>query len=229
MFKCSECGLCCRHIYRSSYLKDYQDIDGVCKYLNRKTNLCTIYATRPLVCSVDKYYETYFKEQMSREEFYELNYQSCRKLQQEAVSGRIKILGGANMYLATLSERQKDLFLDLSIFSMQSDGVIEPREQEVVYQYCGEMGIERRKEAQSKSVEELLKELKSISTESELKKITIELVALMYADEDFADEENELLKKLADTFEFTSHIMGEIVFATRHLLLSHKMLSIIVK
>lgn len=228
MFNCTQCGLCCKNIYKSPYLKDYQDIDGVCKYLDRKTNLCTIYATRPLVCNVSKYYDTYFEQKMSREEFYELNYQSCRRLQNEAVFGR-SLLGGASMYLATLSEKQKKLFLDLSIFSMQSDGVIEPREQELVYQYCGEMEIERRKEAQSKSIEEVLKELKSISTESELKKITIELVALMYADEDFADEEKELLTKLADTFEFTSHIMGEIVFATRHLLLSHKMLSIIVK
>ena len=209
-------------------MKDYQDIDGVCKYLDRKTNLCTIYNARPLVCNVDKYYEAYFKEQMSREKFYELNYQSCRNLQNDELLNQ-KNQGGLKMYLAALSKKQKDLFLDLSIFSMQSDGVIEPREQEVVYQYCGEMGIERRATVESKSVEDVLKNLKEISTESELKKMTIELVALMYADDDFADEEKELLTKLADAFNFNSHIMGEIVFATRHLLLSHKMLSIIVK
>lgn len=133
------------------------------------------------------------------------------------------------MYLATLSQKQKDLFLDLTIFSMQSDGMIEPREQELAYQYCEEMRIERRAETQSKSVEDVLKELKTISTDSELKKMTIELVALMYADEDFANEEDALLKNLQNSFGFSSHIFGEIIFVTRHLLLSHKMLTKIVQ
>lgn len=129
------------------------------------------------------------------------------------------------MYLATLSQKQKELFLDLSIFSMQSDGVIEPREQDLVYQYCGEMGIERRATPNSKSIEEVVQGLKEISTESELKKITIEIVALMYADEDFADEERALLSKMQEIFGFSSHTIGEITFATRHLLLSHKMIA----
>lgn len=129
------------------------------------------------------------------------------------------------MYLAMLSQKQKELFLDLSIFSMQSDGIIEPREQELVYQYCTEMDIERRVAPQCDSVEEVLNELKHISTDSELKEMTIELVALMYADEDFADEENALLTKLQEIFGFSSHLMGEIIFSTRHLLLSHKMLA----
>ena len=133
------------------------------------------------------------------------------------------------MYLAMLSNEQKDLFLDLSIFSMQSDGVIDPREQELVYQYCNEMGLERRTNTNNEKLDDVLMKLKKISTDSELQKITIELVALMYADEDFADEESELLTRLKNTFGFSSHLMGEIVFATRHLILSHKMLTTIVK
>lgn len=133
------------------------------------------------------------------------------------------------MYLAALSREQKDLFLDLSIFSMRSDGVIEPREQNLVYQYCEEMRIERRLSTNSNTVDAVLNRLKEISTSSELKKISVELVALMYADDDFADEENELLSKLQITFGFSSHLIGEIIFSTRHLLLSHKMLAVIVK
>lgn len=133
------------------------------------------------------------------------------------------------MYLAMLSQKQKELFLDLSIFSMQSDGIIEPREQELVYQYCTEMDIERRVATKCDSVEEVLKELKHISTGSELKEMTIELVALMYADEDFADEENALLTNLQELFGFSSHLMGEIIFATQHLLLSHKMLARLIR
>ena len=129
------------------------------------------------------------------------------------------------MYLADLSREQKDLFLDLSIFSMQIDGVVESREQNLVYEYCKEMGIECRSSTNSNTVDEVLKRLEEISTSSEMKKISVELVALMYADEDFADEENALLKKLQEVFGFSSHFMGEIIFSTRHLLLSHKMLA----
>lgn len=133
------------------------------------------------------------------------------------------------MYLASLSKEQKDLFLDLSIFSMQSDGLVEPREQELIHQYCTEMNIEYRSAPNSEKAEDVLKSLKETSTESELKKITIELVALMYADEDFADEENALLMNLQNTFGFSSHLMGEIIFTTRHLLLSHKMLASLIQ
>lgn len=129
------------------------------------------------------------------------------------------------MYLSNLSNEQKELFLDLSIISMQSDGVIAPREQEAVYQYCNEMEIERRTDPKYQTADEVLRKLKDISAASELKMMTIELVALMYADEDFADEENALLMNLQNTFGFSSHLMEEIIFATRHLLLSHKMLA----
>lgn len=58
--------------------------DGICRYLNLETNLCSIYETRPEVCRVDVMYEKYFKDKMSKEEFYRLNYESCKILQAEA-------------------------------------------------------------------------------------------------------------------------------------------------
>ena len=133
------------------------------------------------------------------------------------------------MYLAALSEEQKELFLDLSIFSMRSNGIVEVREQELAYQYCDEMNIRKRENVKNTNVDDVLKQLKKISTDSEMKKITVELVALMYADDDFADEEDELLMKLQNTFCFSSHVMGELIFATKHLLLSHRMLAEIVR
>ena len=132
------------------------------------------------------------------------------------------------MYLKNLSNEQKELFLDLSIFSMKSNGVVEEREQELTYQYCDEMHIEKRGNVKVEKVDEVLIRLREISTDSELKMMTVELVALMYADEDFADEESELLDKLQNTFGFSAHVMGEMIFVTKHLLLSHKMLADII-
>ena len=55
--------------------------DGVCKYLDESTNLCTIYDERPIFCRVDELYEKNLSEVMSREEFYRLNKEVCKKFQ----------------------------------------------------------------------------------------------------------------------------------------------------
>lgn len=128
------------------------------------------------------------------------------------------------MYLASFSKEQKELFLDLIIFSMSSDGAVDNREQEVAKRYCNEMQIQYRTTSNLASYVDVLRRLKDISEESDLKKMTVELVALMYADDNFADEEDELLKCLQSKFGFDSHLMGEIIFSSRHLLLSLHML-----
>ena len=128
------------------------------------------------------------------------------------------------MYLASLSEEQKELFLDLVIFSMANDGVIDEREKEVAMRYCSEMQIQFRTNSKLDSYVDVIEDLKDISSESDLKKMTVELVSLMYADANFADKEDELLRFVQTKFEFDSHLMGEIIFSSRHLLLSLQML-----
>jgi len=133
------------------------------------------------------------------------------------------------MYLANLSSEQKELFLDLSILSMESKGEVDKREKMLLEQYCGEMKIRCRFEKNIESYESVLKRLKEISTNQELKKITVEILALIYVDEEFAEEEHEVLMSLQKIFEFSSHLLDEIIFTTRHLLLSYKMMENVVK
>lgn len=78
MFKCDQCGVCCRNVGKSPIYKDLDDGTGKCRYLDG--NLCGIYETRPLLCRVDESYETFFKDQMTLEEYYRLNYEACNKL-----------------------------------------------------------------------------------------------------------------------------------------------------
>lgn len=82
-FECSKCGACCTHLEAFGGL--YADLDngnGVCRYYDPLTHLCTCYETRPLKCRVDEGYEQMFKDQMSYEEFIKLTAQGCAKLQQ---------------------------------------------------------------------------------------------------------------------------------------------------
>ena len=75
MFTCDMCGLCCRNLQLSPLYSELHDGIGICKYLSG--NLCSIYNERPLLCRVDESYEKYFRNELSKEEYYMLNHESC--------------------------------------------------------------------------------------------------------------------------------------------------------
>lgn len=79
-FPCKQCGLCCRLVGKSIRTKHLALKDGTCRYLNKKTNLCSIYSSRPNVCRVDDYYDLKYKNIMSRDEFYSMNLKICKQL-----------------------------------------------------------------------------------------------------------------------------------------------------
>jgi Fe-S-cluster containining protein len=79
-FKCDRCGACCRNIDKSIHFAEIDKGNGVCKYFNEETNLCTIYDQRPRLCNVDTAYEAYFQNYMSLEEYYVENHKACEKL-----------------------------------------------------------------------------------------------------------------------------------------------------
>ncbi len=79
MFHCEHCGCCCRNLDKSDIYAALDRGDGVCKYLNG--NDCLIYENRPLLCRIDESYNKMFKGLMSRENFYDINKQVCKKLQ----------------------------------------------------------------------------------------------------------------------------------------------------
>lgn len=81
MFQCDKCGACCRNIDLSPLYAQLDRGDGVCRYLSE--NLCSIYDERPLLCRVDESYEKFFAGQMSKEEYYRLNYEACDRLKKK--------------------------------------------------------------------------------------------------------------------------------------------------
>lgn len=87
-FPCTSCGACCRHVREavgsdvrfldkgSAYYFPYGwDEDGVCEKLGG--NLCTIYETRPVLCSIDKFGDM---EGIDRGEFHKINIAACNAL-----------------------------------------------------------------------------------------------------------------------------------------------------
>lgn len=87
-FNCDKCGLCCRQLKKSPFLRNTQLSlldrgDGVCRHL-KEDNTCAIYEKRPLICNVDKLYDCMLMGKMSREQWYRLQEQGCKKLKEQA-------------------------------------------------------------------------------------------------------------------------------------------------
>ncbi len=74
-YECKVCGECCRHLDLSELYSDLDLGDGTCKYLTG--NLCKIYNERPLKCRVEESYYAFFSHNMSKEAFYQRNYEMC--------------------------------------------------------------------------------------------------------------------------------------------------------
>ena len=83
MFPCDKCGECCRNLQMSELYEELDRGDGVCKFLDG--NLCSIYQTRPLLCRIDESYDRFFKDSMTRDEFYRANLQVCSELKRKHI------------------------------------------------------------------------------------------------------------------------------------------------
>lgn len=82
-FPCTACGLCCRRVHLSAETAFLNRGDGVCRHFDEQTNLCSIYAQRPLVCRVEDYYRAHFSTQFNWDEFVRMNVAVCEMFQQE--------------------------------------------------------------------------------------------------------------------------------------------------
>ena len=67
---CTACGVCCHLVFKelafsfpelAEEVSDMDIGDGVCKYQDEHTKLCTIYENRPWFCNSTKVWERYFK------------------------------------------------------------------------------------------------------------------------------------------------------------------------
>lgn len=85
MFECERCGQCCRRVGRTILAGELALPDGSCRHLDKATNLCRIYAERPMICRVDDFYDAYLTTTLSREEFYRENKEICRRFQSEKI------------------------------------------------------------------------------------------------------------------------------------------------
>lgn len=71
------------NLKKSSIYSELDRGDGVCYFLDDDSKLCSIYENRPLICNVDEMYKRFFREEMTKEEYYNLNYESCKNIKRK--------------------------------------------------------------------------------------------------------------------------------------------------
>lgn len=115
------------------------------------------------------------------------------------------------MFLLELNERQKELFINVAVHAAHANGVLKDEELKLIEIYSREMDMEVPDMKIKSELEEDLKELKSISTKSQLNKITFEILAICISDQEYSQDEIEFMDILAEIFEVKKFIINKMV------------------
>jgi hypothetical protein len=103
------------------------------------------------------------------------------------------------MLLMKLQSKEKFSFLQLAHYLARIDNKYGPREEEIILEYCTEMGIENLDAFDSVnfSLEGILKDFKS---EQSKRIVILELMILIHIDYTFHWNEQKLMEKISDSF-----------------------------
>lgn len=107
------------------------------------------------------------------------------------------------MLLMKLKPKEKFAFLQLAHYLARIDNFYGKKEEEIILEYCAEMGIENDDDFEINDflLEDVLKIFKTIKSR---KIVLMELMILIHADNKFDIEEKNLISKINDTFNFSN-------------------------
>ena len=103
------------------------------------------------------------------------------------------------MLLMKLQSKEKFSFLQLAHYIARVDNKYGKREEEIILEYCVEMGIENLDsfDFENFSLEKILKDFKS---ESSKKIVILELMILIHIDHSFNLNEKKLIQRISENF-----------------------------
>lgn len=104
------------------------------------------------------------------------------------------------MFLTTLNKNEKEEFLSLAVAVIKADGIVDEAEKDLLNAYATEMQVNLNDIAIQDDVENVITSVANNSTETTKRAVFIELLALAFADGDYAVEEKEIVQKVAQGF-----------------------------
>lgn len=118
------------------------------------------------------------------------------------------------MFLRSLSNDQKELFLNLAFAAASANAVIEDSEKLLLAAYADEMSIDINK-ASMMQVDEICRKLKDISNSKELNQISFEIIGMMMSDNEYDDDEKAYISKVAEIFGIPQSRIDEMFNCVR--------------
>lgn len=112
------------------------------------------------------------------------------------------------MYLMRLQSKEKFSFLQLAHYLARIDNNYGKKEEEMILEYCAEMGIENLDnfDENSFSLDKILNDFKSTQSK---KIVVLELMILIHIDSDFHINEKVLIEKIVDKFKLSSEEIND--------------------
>ena len=81
VFVCDKCGACCSHLRAFGAIYSFLDNgEGVCRYFDAETHLCSVYPVRPLLCRIREGYLAFFASSLSWEDYLAGVREGCQML-----------------------------------------------------------------------------------------------------------------------------------------------------
>lgn len=115
------------------------------------------------------------------------------------------------MFLNSLNSTEKDNFIKLAVAVIRADGIVEESEKQILSDYAKEMQIPICASVEQGVTENIIKEFVMNSTLQTKRIVFLELLALTFADGNYAAEEKTLVQQLADAFEFDRTFIEQAV------------------
>ena len=105
------------------------------------------------------------------------------------------------MLLMKLNNKEKFAFLQLAYYIAYIDGEFQAKEENIIEEYCAEMGIEKTTFNPNEfNIQETLNE---IDTEYSKKIVILELMVLIHSDDRFHELEEKVLNTIIEVFKIT--------------------------
>lgn len=116
------------------------------------------------------------------------------------------------MFLSSLKDVNKKLFLEMCVHLSMSDGELADSEMEVLKAYCKELDLDESLITTSKSLKELIELLKKETNEVEKKIIIMELLALANADGSYVEQEKVDMNFILEGLGMDEDVIKQITY-----------------
>ncbi len=125
------------------------------------------------------------------------------------------------MFLRSLNNDQKTLFLGLAYHSANANGVVDAAEKKLIKSFSEELGISEEDYCKL-GFEDICNKLVEISNRKELIEISFEILGLMMGDTAYDSAEKAFVIKLFDCFGLSEALLSEMEECLQEYILVYK-------